>query len=140
MKRFLLLVVFALVAALQSADARPPNLVFILTDNQGAWTLGCSGNPDIGTPNIDRLATEGVRFTRALSCNPVCSPTRATFLTGLIPSQHGVHSFLDPKYMMGQQASNTLREFTSLGEVLQGAGYVCGLSGKWHLGANVTPS
>jgi arylsulfatase A-like enzyme len=117
-----------------------PNLVFILTDNQGAWTLGCYGNEDIGTPHIDRLAAEGMRFTRALSSNPVCSPTRATFLTGLIPSQHGVHSFLDPKFMMGPEAYNTLREFTSLGEVLQDAGYVCGLSGKWHLGANLTPS
>jgi arylsulfatase A-like enzyme len=123
-----------------AAERRPPNLVFILTDNQGAWTLGCYGNPDIRTPHIDRLAAEGVRFTRALSCNPVCSPTRATFLTGLIPSQHGVHSFLDPKFMMGPEAYNTLREFTSLGEVLRDAGYVCGLSGKWHLGANLTPS
>ena len=122
------------------AAARPPNLVVILTDNQGAWTLGCYGNPDICTPHIDRLATEGIRFTHALSSNPVCSPTRATFLTGLIPSQHGLHSFLDPKFMMGPEAYNTLQEFTSLGEVLRAAGYNCGLSGKWHLGANMTPS
>lgn len=121
-------------------EERPPNLVFILTDNQGAWTLGCYGNADIQTPHIDRLAYEGIRFTRALSSNPVCSPTRATFLTGLIPSQHGVHSFLDPKYMMGPEAHNTLAEFASLGEILREAGYVCGLSGKWHLGANLTPS
>jgi arylsulfatase A-like enzyme len=124
----------------EATDRSKPNVVFILTDNQGAWTLGCYGNPDIRTPNIDRLATEGIRFTRALSSNPVCSPTRATFLTGLIPSQHGVHSFLDPKYMMGPEAYNTLAEFTSLGEVLRDEGYVCGLSGKWHLGANLTPS
>ena len=120
--------------------ARPTNVVFILTDNQGAWTLGCYGNPDIRTPNIDRLASEGMRFTHALSSNPVCSPTRATYLTGLIPSQHGVHSFLDPKFMMGNAAYNTLDEFTSLGEILRDEGYVCGLSGKWHLGANLTPS
>ena len=133
---------FALFAPLidTSAAPRPPNLVFILTDNQGAWTLGCYGNPDIRTPHIDKLAAEGIRFTRALSSNPVCSPTRATFLTGLIPSQHGVHSFLDPQYMMGPKAYNTLQEFTSLGEVLRDAGYTCGLSGKWHLGANLTPS
>jgi arylsulfatase A-like enzyme len=127
-------------ATADDAPARRPNLVFILTDNQGAWTLGCYGNPDIKTPHIDRLAADGIRFTRALSSNPVCSPTRATFLTGLLPSQHGVHSFLDPKFMMGPEAYNTLAEFTSLGEVLQESGYVCGLSGKRHLGANLTPS
>ena len=83
-----------LLAPIQAYAAEKTNLVFILTDNQGAWTLGCYGNPDIRTPHIDRLAAEGIRFTRALSSNPVCSPTRATFLTGLIPSQHGVHSYL----------------------------------------------
>ncbi|MCP5556944.1 MAG: sulfatase-like hydrolase/transferase [Verrucomicrobiaceae bacterium] len=123
-----------------SVSAKPTNVVFILTDNQGAWTLGCYGNKDIRTPNIDRLANEGVRFTHALSSNPVCSPTRATFLTGLIPSQHGVHCFLDPKFMIGPEAYDTLDEFTSLGEVLRDSGYTCGLSGKWHLGANMTPS
>lgn len=90
--------------AAASCPAKPANLVFILTDNQGAWTLGCYGNPDIRTPHIDRLAAGGLRFNRALSSNPVCSPTRATFLTGLMPSQHGVHSFLDPKFMMGPEA------------------------------------
>jgi arylsulfatase A-like enzyme len=136
--RGILLILALLAGNLHASDK--PNLVFILTDNQGAWTLGCYGNPDIRTPHIDRLAAEGMRFTRALSSNPVCSPTRATFLTGLIPSQHGVHSFLDPKFMMGPEAYNTLQEFTSLGEVLRDAGYACGLSGKWHLGANLTPS
>ena len=138
--RLLVPVVAGLGALSTLVRAAQPNVVFILTDNQGAWTLGCYGNPDIRTPHIDRLAAEGVRFTRALSCNPVCSPTRATFLTGLIPSQHGVHSFLDPAFMMGPRAYNTLDEFTSLGEVLRDSGYVCGLSGKWHLGANLTPS
>jgi choline-sulfatase len=123
-----------------AAADRPPNVVFILTDNQGPWTLGCYGNHDILTPNIDRLAAEGTRFTHALSCNPVCSPARASFLTGLIPSQHGVHCFLDEKYMMGPEAYNTLAEFTTLSGVLHDSGYVCGLSGKWHLGANLTPS
>src|SRR5882724_9419780 len=74
--------------------ASPPNLLFILTDNHGAWTLGCYGNKDIRTPNIDRLAQQGTLFTRCFSSNAVCSPTRATLLTGLIPSQHGVHSYL----------------------------------------------
>jgi arylsulfatase A-like enzyme len=117
-----------------------PNVVFILTDNQGAWNLGCYGNPDIKTPNIDRLAHEGIRFTRALSSNPVCTPTRATYLSGLLPSQHGMHTPLSPKFMMGPDAYNTLEQFTTLGEILRDAGYRCGLSGKWHLGANIVPS
>ena len=119
--------------------AKPPNVVFILTDNHGAWTLGCYGNKDIRTPNIDRLAAEGMLFTRAMSSNPVCSPTRATYLTGLIPSQHGLHSFLDGKYMMGPKAYYALKEFQTLPKILHSQGYVCGLSGKWHLGANMTP-
>src|SRR5581483_2637243 len=134
--RILRVLIFALVLATQArvrpASSRPPNVVFILTDNQGAWTLGCYGNPDIRTPNIDKLATEGIRFTRALSDNPVCSPTRATYLTGLIPSQHGVHRYLDPQYMMGPKAYYSLKEFTPLGDVLKSEGYTCGLSGKWH--------
>ena len=67
----------ALCPVLLSAADRP-NIVFILTDNHGAWTLGCYGNPDIRTPHIDRLAAQGIRFTRAFSSNAVCSPTRAS--------------------------------------------------------------
>jgi len=116
-----------------------PNVIFILTDNHGAWTLGCYGNEDIQTPNLDRMAAEGRQFMRAMANNPVCSPTRATYLTGLIPSQHGVHSFLDQKYMMGPEAYYALEEFDTLPEILHSEGYVCGLSGKWHLGDNMNP-
>jgi arylsulfatase A-like enzyme len=128
-----------LFATAGAADAKKTNLVLILTDNQGAWTLGCYGNPDIRTPHIDRLASGGLRFTRAFASNAVCSPTRATLLTGLIPSQHGVHCFLDNKYMMGPQAFNTLAEFRTLPRVLAENGYTCGLTGKWHLGDNLHP-
>jgi arylsulfatase A-like enzyme len=134
------IVVLCLMSVMSLFGAAPPNVVFILTDNQGAWTLGCYGNPDIRTPNIDKLASEGIRFTRALSNNPVCSPTRATYLTGLIPSQHGIHSFLDEKYLMGPEAYDAMAEFTSLGTILRDNGYVCGLSGKWHLGDCLHPS
>ena len=134
-------ILFALACtALFAAPGRAPNLLFILADNQGAWQLGCYGNPDIRTPHIDRLAAEGIRFTRALSSNPVCSPTRATFLTGLMPSQHGVHSFMRREDQMGSHRINTLDEFTSLGEVLRDAGYTCGLVGKWHLGNAMIPA
>lgn len=121
------------------AAAERPNIIFILTDNHGAWTLGCYGNEEIKTPNLDRMALEGMQFMRAMASNPVCSPTRATYLTGLIPSQHGIHSFLDQKYMMGEQAYYALEEFETLPEILHDEGYVCGLSGKWHLGDNMNP-
>ena len=134
------LTTLALLSAPTAAIAADrPNVVFILTDNHGAWTLGCYGNKDIRTPNIDRLATEGMLFRRAMASNPVCSPTRATYLTGLMPSQHGLHSFLDNKYMVGPQAYYTLKEFDTLPEILHSEGYVCGLSGKWHLGENMKP-
>lgn len=82
-------------------------MVFILTDNHGAWTLGCYGNPDIQTPHIDQLAMEGIRFTEAFSNNPVCSPTRATYLTGLMPSQHGVHNYLNKgRLQIGPEGSS----------------------------------
>ncbi|MBX6314977.1 MAG: sulfatase-like hydrolase/transferase, partial [Isosphaeraceae bacterium] len=124
----------------EAKDSRRPNVVLILADNQGAWTLGCYGNPDIRTPHIDRLAAQGMRFTRAFSPNGVCSPTRASLLTGLLPSQHGVHSYLGAnEAQMGPDAYSTIAEFRSLPEILAGAGYTCGLSGKWHLGANATP-
>jgi arylsulfatase A-like enzyme len=124
---------------LAAAD-RPPNLVFILTDNQGAWTLGCYGNKDIRTPNLDRLAREGTLFERSYSSNAVCSPTRATYLTGLMPSQHGVHTYLAAGgAQIGPNAYCTIAEFRSLPKILKDAGYTCGLSGKWHLGGNVTP-
>ena len=135
-----LLLLGACAAPPESRSGRPLNVVFILSDNQGAWTLGCYGNKDIRSPNIDRLASEGMRFTRCFSSNAVCSPTRATFLTGLLPSQHGIHCYLNAdEFQVGPDARCLIREFRSLPKILAENGYACGLSGKWHLGGNLTP-
>lgn len=134
------LVVFASASARAAEESRRPNVVLILTDNHGPWTLGCYGNREIRTPNIDRLASEGTLFTRSYSSNAVCSPTRATLLTGLIPSQHGVHCYLGAgEPQIGPNAYCTIGEFRTLPKILAEAGYACGLSGKWHLGNNLTP-
>ena len=71
-----------------------PNIVFILADDLGSWALGTNGNNEIVTPNIDFLAQEGVKFDNFFCVSPVCSPARASLLTGKIPSQHGIHDWL----------------------------------------------
>jgi len=122
-----------------AADLAHPNIVLVLTDNHGAWTLGCYGNKDIRTPHLDQMAEDGTLFSQAYAVNPVCSPTRASILTGLMPSQHGVMTPTDGPFMMGPRAYNLLDEFDSLPEILKANGYACGLSGKWHLGKNLEP-
>ena len=121
-----------------AADEPRTNLVFIMTDDQGAWSTGCYGNPEAMTPTIDRLASEGMRFTRAFATIPVCSPSRATFLTGRIPSQHGIHDWLKFENM-GERARYILDREVLLSEILAKHGYTCGLSGKWHLGDSLHP-
>jgi len=115
------------------------NIVFILTDDQGVWAAGCYGNPEIRTPNIDRIATTGVRFENFFTNVPVCSASRASFLTGRIPSQHGVHDFLTPKADMGPNAKSFLDDEICYTDVLAKHGWTCGLSGKWHLGNSILP-
>jgi arylsulfatase A-like enzyme len=117
---------------------KPINVIFILTDDQGPWAAGCYGNHEIQTPNIDRLAEQGMRFENFFCSSPVCSPARASLLTGRIPSQHGVHDWICD-HNMPPDAVEYLEDTICYTDVLTEHGYVCGLSGKWHLGSSMKP-
>lgn len=107
-------------------DASQPNILLVLTDDQGWGDLGCHENPHLKTPNIDRFATEGIEFTR-FYVSPVCAPTRASLMTGRYNYRTGVTDTWFGRATMATE------EFT-LAEALKAAGYATGLFGKWHLG------
>ncbi|WP_136608609.1 sulfatase-like hydrolase/transferase [Paenibacillus dokdonensis] len=115
-----------------------PNIVMILSDDQGSWALGCAGNHEIHTPHLDRLAAEGMRFSNFFCTSPVCSPARASLFTGRIPSQHGVHDWISGGNV-GERSIRYLEGQTTYTDILANNGYVCGLSGKWHLGDSLLP-
>ena len=110
-------------------EATRPNVVLIMTDDQGYGDMSCHGNPKLKTPNHDRLCAEGVEFTRFYVC-PVCAPTRACLMTGRYNYRTGVtDTYLGRAMMHGEE--------TTVAEMLRDAGYATGIFGKWHLGDNV---
>jgi len=115
-----------------------PNVVFILSDDQGPWAAGCCGNPEIRTPSIDRIAAAGTFYRNFFVATPVCSPSRATFLTGRIPSQHGIHEWIS-KGNCAPDSIEYIRDEVAYTDALAAHGYTCGISGKWHMGASEKP-
>jgi len=132
-------------ASLLPAQTAPkPNVLLILADDLAAWMLGCYGNPEIKTPNIDRLARMGTRFLNSFVCSPICSPSRATLFSGRAPQQHGIHDFLTERPVekppQGQKAApDSFASEVLLSDTLSAAGYQCGYAGKWHMGNDVKP-
>lgn len=113
-------------ATAQSIAGKRPNIVFILTDDQGYGDISAHGNPVLKTPNLDRLRSEGVRFTD-FHVSPTCSPTRSALLTGRHEFKNGItHTILERERL-------TLDAIT-LTQVLKASGYTAGIFGKWHLG------
>lgn len=108
------------------AEPLPPNIVVILVDDLRWDEIGCAGHPFVRTPNIDRIAREGANFRNAFCTTPLCSPARASLLTGLYTHHHGI---LDNTNR--SQASHELKTFP---RVLQQSGYETGYVGKWHMG------
>ncbi len=114
-----------------TADSARPNFVVIVVDDLRWDELGVAGHPYLETPNIDRLAAEGAYFTESFHAVALCSPNRASILTGQYPSQHGI---IDN--VARNRASHRLKTFP---QVLQQEGYETGFLGKWHMGNDPTP-
>jgi len=133
--------VFCSVPKTDTMVADRPNFVFVLIDDLGWRDIGCYGSSFYETPNIDRLASQGMRFTNAYAAAPVCSPSRASIMTGKHPARLHLTNFL-----VGQQWPEKSRlwpvkwtrelpsEEVSIAATLRNAGYVTGFIGKWHLG------
>jgi Arylsulfatase A and related enzymes len=113
----------------------------ILTDDQGFWSLGCYGNREIRTPNIDKLAREGVQLDNFFCASPVCSPARASLLTGRIPSQHGIQDWLRNGNgdVHGDRPVEYLAGLKGYTDFMVENGYTAAQCGKWHMGATATP-
>ena len=125
----------ALAAMAQAADGgeRPPNIVVIFADDLGYGDLGCTGHPTIHTPNLDRMAAEGMRLTQFYSAAPVCTPSRAALLTGRLPARSGMCSN-SRRVLFPDSAGGLPQSEVTIAEALKGAGYATACIGKWHLG------
>jgi arylsulfatase A-like enzyme len=106
-----------------------PNFVVIFTDDQGYADVGCFGARGFETPNLDRMAAEGMRFTDFYATQAVCSASRAALLTGCYANRIGIRGALGPRSQVGISDGEL-----TIAEVLKQRGYVCGIFGKWHLG------
>jgi len=130
-------------AAALGQTKRPPNIIVILIDDYGWRDLGCYGSTFYETPNLDRFASEGVRFTNGYAACPVCSPTRASIVTGQYPVRSGVTDWIagrkqwpTAKALCPRTRTELPLEHVTLAEALKPAGYVAASIGKWHLGGD----
>lgn len=120
---FFMLAVFAIGACWETEQATKPNVVYILTDQWRASAFGYAGDPNVKTPNIDRLAEEAINFSNAVSVCPVCTPHRAALMTGRYPTSTGM--FLNDVYLPDEELC--------MAEIFKSEGYHTGYLGKWHL-------
>src|SRR6188768_175684 len=126
-----LLLLLAISAPALAQSVKPPNIIFILADDLGRGHVGCYGQTKIRTPNIDRLAAEGMKFTNAYAGANVCAPSRSVLMTGLHTGHTAVRNNGLKRYLYDEDVT--------VAEVLKKAAYTCGGFGKWGLGLPDTP-
>ena len=131
--QFLILLFAAIITGCSSPDVnkskKQPNFVLVFIDDMGYGDAGCFGATGYETPNIDKLASEGMRFTNFYSAQPVCSASRAGLLTGCYPNRIGFSGALFPYDTIGINPNET-----TIAEMLKEKGYATAVFGKWHLG------
>jgi arylsulfatase A-like enzyme len=121
----LIAIVFGMITAPTIAAERPPNIIIVLADDLGYGDLGCYGQKEIKSPNLDKLAADGMRFTQFYAGSTVCAPSRCALMTGL----HTGHSWI-----RGNAAMNLRPDEFTIAKLLKSGGYAAGLCGKWGLG------
>ncbi|MCA1758865.1 MAG: sulfatase-like hydrolase/transferase, partial [Bacteroidales bacterium] len=122
----------------EKSQSKNPNIIFVMVDDMGYGDLGCYGQTEIKTPNIDHLASEGIQFTNFYSGSPVCAPARSVLMTG----QHTGHTTVRGNFGIGgvtglgggEGRVPLKKEDVTIAEVFKKAGYVTGMTGKWGLG------
>lgn len=137
----LVLVLMSDLNLVSSLDPERPNFVLIMVDDMGIGDLGCYGNKTLKTPNMDSLASEGAKLTQHIAAAPLCSPSRAAFLTGRLPVRTGVVGVgMIGVFIMAASSGGLPRSEITFASIAQKQGYETALIGKWHLGLNCETS
>ncbi|XP_074763667.1 steryl-sulfatase isoform X3 [Athene noctua] len=127
--------------SVKTHSASNPNVILLMADDLGIGDLGCYGNRTLRTPNIDKLAEEGVTLTQHIAASPLCTPSRAAFLTGRYPIRSGMAAFSRVGVFLFSASSGGLpSEEVTFSKLLKQRGYATALIGKWHLGMNCESS
>jgi arylsulfatase A-like enzyme len=135
-KRTTLFVFLALATFVCHSKQKQPNIIFVFVDDLGFGDLGCYGNEVIKTPNLDKMASEGVLFTNFTVSSPVCSPSRVAVMTGQYPARNGFHGHLASIELNKQRSMPNYLDANvpTVTKLLKSAGYTTGHFGKWHMG------